>query len=208
MGVSWGPAITNLSGYGATVRCVTTKTPAPQGATPEPPQGDPTPAPQGAPEQTAPTAPPTDPPEPQGDATDWKAEARKWETRAQRDAQTLADLKKQMQTLLTPEQVADQAQAAAAAAAQATTASQEALKLRVALEKGVPASMADRLIGSTREELEADAAVVLATMTAAAPPAPTPPPSRVPDAGAGTGRATTPKHDLNELLRIAAGVAG
>ena len=185
---------------------MTTKSDAPQGATSTPPQGDPTPqAPQGAPEP--PAAPPTDPPaEPQGDATDWKAEARKWESRAQRDAQTLADLKKQMQTLLTPEQVADQAQAAAAAAAQATTASQEALKLRVALEKGVPASMADRLIGSTREELEADAAVVLATMTAATPP--TAPPSRVPDAGAGTGRATPPKHDLNELLRIAAGVAG
>ena len=145
--------------------------------------------------------------EPQGDTTDWKAEARKWEARAQRDAQTLADLKKQMQTLLTPEQVADQAQAAAAAAAQATSASQEALKLRVALEKGVPASMADRLIGSTKEELEADADVVLRTMVAAAAPPP-PPPSRVPDAGAGTGRATPPKHDLNELLRIAAGVAG
>ena len=112
-----------------------------------------------------------------------------------------------MQTLLTPEQVADQAQAAAAAAAQATSASQEALKLRVALEKGVPASMADRLIGSTKEELEADADVVLRTMVAAAAPPP-PPPSRVPDAGAGTGRATPPKHDLNELLRIAAGVAG
>lgn len=138
---------------------------------------------------------------------DWKAAAEKWERQARNDRKTLEGLKSSMQGLLTPEQVADQAQAAATAAAAATTASQEALKLRVALEKGVPASMADRLIGSTREELEADAVVVLQTMTAAAAPPP-PPPSRVPDAGAGTGRATPPKHDLNELLRIAAGVAG
>lgn len=160
-------------------------------------------APEAAPAGTTPE--PSTPPEAE---VDWKALAEKWERQAKNDRKTLEGLKTSMQGLLTPEQVADQAQAAAAAAAQATTASQEALKLRVALEKGVPASMADRLIGSTREELEADAAVVLATMTAAAPQTPPAPGPRVPDAGAGTGRATPPKHDLNELLRIAAGVAG
>lgn len=149
-----------------------------------------------------PVTTPETPPLP-SDAPDWQALAQKWEKQAKNDRTSLEALKKQMQGLLTPEQVQDQAEAAATAAADRDRAATEALRLRVALEKGIPAAMADRLIGTTREELEKDAATVLALIP---PTPPTPPPSRVPDAGAGTGRAPATKVDLNELLRTAAGV--
>lgn len=129
--------------------------------------------------------------------------ARKWEKRAKDNTAALDALKKQMQGLLTPEQVQDQAQAAASAAEQATRASHEALRLRVALRKGLPESLADRLIGDDEAALVKDADTLLAMVPAQPPP---PPPSRVPDAGAGTGRTAPPKRDPNELLRIAAGV--
>ena len=46
----------------------------------------------------------------------------------------------------------------------------EALRTSIALEKGLTASQAKRLVGSTREELEADAVDLLADLKAAAPP--------------------------------------
>lgn len=47
-----------------------------------------------------------------------------------------------------------------AALVTASTATAEALKYRVAVEKGLPAPLAHRLVGTTREELEADAATL------------------------------------------------
>lgn len=177
------------------------KNTAPQGAPASEPQGSTQPAPQGASDPTPPQGGTQEPQALPDPAEDWQALARKWEKRAQADKAALEALKQKMQGLLTPEQVADQQQQAAQAAAERDRAAVEALRLRVALEKGIPAAMADRLIGTTREELEKDAATVLALIP------PSGPPSRIPDAGAGTGRPPAPpKQDLNSLLRVAAGV--
>lgn len=52
------------------------------------------------------------------------------------------------------------------------------MRLEVASEKGLTAGQAKRLMGSTREELEADADDLLATFKAAVPAAPRPDPSQ------------------------------
>jgi len=160
------------------------------------PQGDPTPAPQGA--DTTPqgdTQQDTDQPP----TTDWQAQARKWEQRAKKDAQALDELKKQMQGLLTPEQVADKTAQADQATRDAADARAEALRLRVALDKGVPAHLADRLVGDDREALEKDAATLLDLLGKT--------PRTTPDASAGTGKPNTapPTTDPNALLRAIAG---
>lgn len=134
-------------------------------------------------------------------AEDWQALARKWERQANKDRADLVNLKKQVQGLLTPEQVADKAAAAQQAQAAAAAAGHEALRLRVALEKGIPADLADRLVGDDRAALEADAATLLAWVKASPP--------RTSDAAAGTGKASKPglpaKPDPNALLRSLAG---
>lgn len=58
--------------------------------------------------------------------------------------------------------------AATAANATATQAQQDALRLRVAIAKGLPASLVDRLRGSNEQELTADADELLKLVT---PPA-------------------------------------
>lgn len=134
-------------------------------------------------------------------APDWQALAHKWEKQAKNDRTTLEGLKRKMQGLLTPEQVADTAEQAAAAARDAADAKQEALRLRVALDTGVPAHLADRLVGATREDLEADAKTLLDLIGK--------PPRAVPDASAGTGKGkpADPKPDPNQLLRSIVGGA-
>lgn len=136
-------------------------------------------------------------------AADWQAIARKWERQANKDRADLVTLKKQVQGLLTPEQVADKTAAAAQAEQQATQAQHEALRLRVALEKGLPADLADRLVGEDRAALEADAATLLTLVGK-------PPPGRASDAAAGSGRPKPNppvKPDPNALLRTLAGRA-
>lgn len=140
------------------------------------------------------------PPSPAPETPDWESQAKRWEKQSKNDAAALAALKKRMQGLLTPEQVQDAQQAAQTASQEATAAKHEALKLRVALEQGLPADMADRLIGDDREALEEDAKKLKAFVVQ-------PPKSRVPDAGAGTGK--TPQQttqDPNALLRTAMGI--
>lgn len=130
---------------------------------------------------------------------EWQGLARKWEKQAKADREALIGLRKQMQGLLTPEQVADKAAAVEAAAKEASQAKVEALRLRVALEKGIPANLADRLLGDDRASLEADADALAALIGK---------PKRAPDAAAGTGRpdnGTPAKRDPNDLLRVLAG---
>ena len=52
---------------------------------------------------------------------------------------------------------------------EAAEKAQENLKLRVAQEKGIPADLTDRLVGATKEELEADADKLLAFMKPGSP---------------------------------------
>lgn len=101
---------------------------------------------------------------PEAPETDWKAEARKWESRAKENlasaksneaaAQRLAEIEESQKT-------AEQKQAEELAKAQATIAELTTARVRaeVAAAKGVPAAL---LTGSTQEELEAAADALIA----------------------------------------------
>lgn len=87
--------------------------------------------------------------------TDWKAEARKWETRAKENSTAATRLAEIEEAKKTNEQkLEERATAAEKLAADKTLDADRAL---VALDKGLTASQAKRLVGTTREELEADA---------------------------------------------------
>jgi hypothetical protein len=134
--------------------------------------------------------------EPQGEGTDWQAMSRKWEGRAKKDAQALADMRKQIEQMVSPDAVADKDKALADAIAKAEAATVAATKYRVALAEGLPADFADRLIGSTEEELREDAE----RMKALFKPAGTKTDARKGQAAP----APEAKHDPNDLLRLLA----
>lgn len=140
----------------------------------------------------------TEPTTPQGDEKLAKAvaESRKWEARAKADAKALADMKKAMANVLTPEQAADKDAALAEALAKANAAEVSATKYRIALAEGLPQDLAERLVGSTEEELREDATRLKAWVKTA-PAA----------ADAKKGQAATPTPTTpspNELLRLIA----
>ena len=117
-------------------------------------------------------APPVEPaqaqPEAKVEEADWKAEARKWEQRA-KDNKAAADKLAAIEESSKSEaqKLAERAEKAEAALAETTAA---ALRNEIALTKGLTPSQAKRLVGSTREELEADANDLLADLGAAAGP--------------------------------------
>jgi hypothetical protein len=125
------------------------------------------------------------------DTTDWKAESRKWERQAKSNveaAQKLAALEESQKT--EQQKLADRA---AAAEQRAAAAELRVLRAEVASAKGIPAPLAQRLQGSTREELDADADALLQTIPTQQPkPKTTPPAGAVAGAGradqGGTGR--------------------
>lgn len=98
------------------------------------------------------------------DKTDWKAEARKWETRA-KDNAAKAKVNDGAAQRLKEIEDADKSEAekatarAEAAERRAAEAEAKALRADVATEKSVPASL---LTGSTREELEKSADALIA----------------------------------------------
>lgn len=117
---------------------------ADDGPEPEPPTPEPEPA-------------PTPEPEPEPEPTDWKAEARKWEARAKENKDAATRLKELEDAQKSEEQrLKDRI-------AELETASLEAARLRVALRKGLTETQAKRLVGTTDEELEADADELLAS---------------------------------------------
>ncbi len=100
---------------------------------------------------------PSKPTEPdfKAEAEKWKAMARKHEADAKKNADAakrLADLEEADKTEL--QKLTD---AKAAAEKEAAEAKLTALRYEVAASKGIPITQAKRLIGSTKEELEADA---------------------------------------------------
>lgn len=133
--------------------------------------------------------------DPTGDTAEaWKARSREWERKAKANADAAKELdafKKAQMTEL------EKAQAEAAEAkARATQAELAAARQSVATAKGLPAGMAERLQGSTKEELEADADVLLKVL---AKPAGN---GARPDLRQGArGAATTEKVDGNSWLR-------
>lgn len=104
--------------------------------------------------------------EPQGKSeTDWKAEARKWEARAKAakgDTEAAAKWReyeaslKPIQERLSEELAAEKARAESASAA--------LLRYEVAAEKGISGDATKLLKGSTREELEAEAELLLSLL--------------------------------------------
>lgn len=104
--------------------------------------------------------------EPQGEAqdtTDWKSEARKWERRAKDAAgdRELAAKWREYEESLKPlqEKLSDDLNAAKAEAESARTA---LMRYEIASEKGIPADAIKLLNGSSREELEEAADVLVA----------------------------------------------
>lgn len=103
--------------------------------------------------------------EPQGETkaeTDWKAEARKWESRAKAAKADGDDAAKwrEYEASLKPvqERLAEELAQAKAAASEATA---KLLRYEVASQKGIPGEATALLKGSTPEELEAEAELLL-----------------------------------------------
>lgn len=102
--------------------------------------------------------------EPQGTTpeTDWKAEARKWEARAKAskaDSEAAAKWREyeEAQKPLQERMAAELAQTKA----EASQAQAELLRLKIASEKGITGDATKLLKGTTQEELEAEAELLL-----------------------------------------------
>lgn len=133
-----------------------------------------------------------------GDGTDWKAEARKWERRAKeshREAQENSTAAQRLEELENADKSeAEKANARAVAAeAKAKAAERRALAAEVAAEKGLSMSVARRLVGETREELETDADELLESFGSKGEG------GKVNDKGEGAGAATGTKSDAKRM---------
>ena len=111
-------------------------------------------------ETTAPTEIVENETEPQGEVseTDWKAEARKWESRAKAAKVDSEDANRwrEYEKSLKPEQerIAEELAQAKAEAIQSST---KLMKYEIASQKGIPSDAIDLLNGNTREDLESSA---------------------------------------------------
>lgn len=103
--------------------------------------------------------------EPQGSTPaeiDWKAEARKWESRAKAakpDQEAAAKWREYEQSQKSEHEKL--AETLAAAQAEAASAKAELTRLKIAAEKGIPAEALQLLKGSSEEELQAEADLLL-----------------------------------------------
>ena len=152
------------------------------------------------PAETSTAAPSEQPATGEPPAKDWQAEAEKWkklsrenEARAKQNATAAQRLAEIEETQKTAEQKAEERTRAAEQTA--TTASAETARLRVAIAKGLPADLVDRLVGATPEELAEDADRLMALIKPVAPSF---------DAGARTTPAAPT--DMNALIRQRAGL--
>jgi len=127
----------------------------------------------------------------------WKQKAREQETRAKANAsaaEKLAAFEDRDKT--EAQRLTDRADAAEK---RATDLESRALRLEVASEKGLTPAQAKRLIGATREELEADADDLLATFKPSTKVA-------VPDLDLGSRTPASTPTNMNKLIRQAAGL--
>lgn len=154
-------------------------------------------------ETTEPTEP-VEAAEPQGaeEATDWKAEARKWEKRA-KDANSFkeaADKWHEYEASLKPAQER-MAEELAATKAEAESARTALLRYEVAAEKEIPAEAVKLLQGSTREELEEAADALLALIAnQSKPKSPKPDASQGKPATSGSSTADQFASALGDIL--------
>lgn len=127
---------------------------------------------------------------PSDEVAKWKALARKHEAQAKANAEAarrldeLENAQKSEQQRLT-----ERAESAEKAAQEANS---RLLRAEVAMEKGLPATLAARLTGSTKEELEADAEQLLALVAKPAP-------GKASDALVGTRTPPAPAEDVEAL---------
>lgn len=151
-------------------------------------------------------------PTPQGKAADTPAgddgnaaadaaarEAEKWKKRARHNEDQLKALRQQVKQLVDPEKVASVEQQLSDTNTRLARAEAEAARFRVALEAGLPADLAARLVGNTEDEMRADADKLKALLGKQ--------PKGASQAARASGPATSndKPQDLNALLRAAAG---
>lgn len=108
--------------------------------------------------------------------TDWQAEAEKWKSFARKHEDEVKNLRPAAKKLAELEEAnkseIEKAQARAEAAEKELNQTRlEALRAQVALDKKLSPSQAKRLVGASREELEADADELLADLKNTAPAA-------------------------------------
>lgn len=143
-------------------------------ANPEPPQGNPAPDPAAA-------------------------EAERWKRQSRANEKKLKALQEQVKQLVDPSAVADAETQLAETRTALTQAQQEATRLRVALDAGLPADLAARLVGDTEDEMREDAKHLMALV------------KQKPAGAVNAAQASGPTQgqpqptDLNALLRAAAG---
>jgi hypothetical protein len=131
------------------------------------PDDDPTPDTDDRPDDNKPDPPAPPPNKPAADK-DWQAEADKWKALARKHEKAAADLEPFARKARELEEAGKTAEERIANErdshrTRADKAESEVLRLRVALGKGLTATQAKRLVGTTEEELEADADELLAS---------------------------------------------
>lgn len=165
-----------------------TTTPATESATPADPSA-----------AAAPTTP-----EPETEP-DWKAESRKWETRAKENKAKLDEATPKLteydRLVEASKSDAERLQEAAEAAkAEAQTAREETIRLRVAIKHGISDADLDLLGSGTEEQLDARAARLAALNAAAGQPGARPPAPN-PAQGAPAGGSTDPAQQLGAFIQ-------
>lgn len=135
---------------------------------------------------------------------DWKAKSREWERRAKENKAAADKLAELEQAKLTAEERA--AQQLTEATGRADTLAKDNLRLRVALQKGLPADLIDRLRGDSEDEIAADADHLMSLFPKQTEPDTSPAPR--PDLTQGSGTATALNgdpllRDLKQKLGIA-----
>ena len=121
-------------------------------------------------DEETPQTPEAEPTVTEDSETDWKAEADKWKAMSRKHEGTAkqnAEAAKRLSEIEEAQKTAEQkaADKAAITERERDSAKIEALRLSVALDKGLTKVQAKRLIGATEEELAADADELLASFT-------------------------------------------
>jgi len=131
----------------------------------------------------------------------WKQKAREQEARAKANATAAQRLEEIENASKTEQQRATEA--LTAAEKRAAEAEASALRLEIAAEKGLTPAQAKRLVGSSREELEADAEDLLANFKPPEPADDTAAVAAALDLGArgGTAAAGDPAADFAKFLK-------
>jgi len=138
---------------------------------------------------------------------DWQAEARKWEKRAKENHKRVQELepKASQYDVLEAASKTDLERAQEQIAAlqqQSATNERQALIASVALDKGLPASLARRLQGESKEDLEADADELLSQFgTTNQTTTRSPAPDHSQGSSANGGSAGTPADQFASLIK-------